>query len=104
VGRIRYSRVDAGAPDGTLVYIKPAFCGREPPDVFNCAHRSPTFPHETTADQFFTEAQFESYRQLGAFVMEHITASATAPGAPADLTPEAFAERIESHLRETRGR
>ncbi len=104
VGRIRYSRVDAGAPDGTLVYIKPAFYGREPPDVFNYAHSSPTFPHETTADQFFTEAQFESYRQLGAFVVEHITASATAPGAPAELTPDGFVERIEAHLRETRGR
>ena len=23
------------------------------------------FPHESTADQFFTESQFESYRQLG---------------------------------------
>ena len=23
------------------------------------------FPHETTADQFFDESQFESYRHLG---------------------------------------
>jgi hypothetical protein len=27
--------------------------------------RHPHFPHETTADQFFDEAQFEAYRALG---------------------------------------
>jgi hypothetical protein len=30
--------------------------------------RHPTFPHETTADQFFDEKQFESYRSLGHLV------------------------------------
>ena len=30
------------------------------------------FPHESTADQFFTESQFESYRALGAWVGEKI--------------------------------
>ena len=28
----------------------------------------PDFPHHSTADQFFTEAQFEAYRSLG----EHV--------------------------------
>ncbi|MEK8018164.1 MAG: hypothetical protein VSS75_014920, partial [Candidatus Parabeggiatoa sp.] len=27
--------------------------------------QNPSFPDETTADQFFNEAQFESYRKLG---------------------------------------
>ena len=27
--------------------------------------RNPSFPHETTADQFFSEEQFEVYRALG---------------------------------------
>lgn len=33
------------------------------------AHAS--FPHETTADQFFDDAQFESYRALGNHLAEH---------------------------------
>ncbi len=32
------------------------------------AARHPAFPHEPTSDQFFDEAQFESYRRLG----EHV--------------------------------
>lgn len=74
VGRIGYSAVDGAVEDGTLVYVKPAFYGAEPPDVFNYAHTSPGFPHEPTADQFFTEAQFESYRRLGAHVVESVEA------------------------------
>jgi hypothetical protein len=31
-----------------------------------------TFPHETTADQFFSESQFESYRSLGKFITDTI--------------------------------
>jgi hypothetical protein len=30
------------------------------------------FPHESTADQFFSESQFESYRMLGAYTMEKL--------------------------------
>src|SRR5262249_29829333 len=36
---------------------------------YRVAH--PEFPHETTADQFFTDAQFESYRALGDHLAEH---------------------------------
>lgn len=107
IGRIKYSEVDGDVEDGTLIYIKPAFYGTEPPDVFNYAQTTPTFPHETTANQFFTEAQFESYRRLGAYILEHIAgreATGTGPAAedgPKDqrhLTMEAFATRVEAHL------
>ena len=33
-------------------------------------HRNPTFPHQTTADQFFDEDQFEAYRALGLHIAE----------------------------------
>jgi hypothetical protein len=73
VGRIRYSVVDGtDAPDGILVYIKPACYGNEPRDIWSYLHRSPTFPHESTTDQFFSESQFESYRMLGAYTMEKL--------------------------------
>ena len=32
--------------------------------------RHPDFPHETTADQFFDEVQFEAYRALGYVIAE----------------------------------
>lgn len=72
IAKIRYSCVDEGAPDGVLIYLKPAFYGAEPRDVFEYAKAHPAFPHETTADQFFTESQFESYRMLGSHIMEAI--------------------------------
>ncbi len=63
---IRYSSADgAGVPDGNLVYIKPMLRGNEATDVRSYAVQSRTFPHETTADQFFNETQTESYRLLG---------------------------------------
>ena len=71
VGRIRYSVVDGDdAPDGIVVYIKPACYGDEPRDIYEYFKTNPTFPHESTSDQFFSESQFESYRMLGAYTME----------------------------------
>jgi hypothetical protein len=57
---------------GHIVYLKPCYLGTEPADVRAYAADSPTFPHETTADQFFTESQMESYRSLGAHVIEKV--------------------------------
>jgi len=74
IGSIEYSKIDGGCDErnGTLIYIKPAFYGEGPTDVFNYAQQSRTFPHETTADQFFSESQFESYRMLGTYIMATI--------------------------------
>jgi hypothetical protein len=86
IADIRYSCVDrrtasgAAMPDtgydpeydGTLLYIKPAFYGREPRDVYNYGQVSQTFPHETTADQWFSESQFESYRALGSYIVDQL--------------------------------
>jgi hypothetical protein len=59
---------------GRLVYIKPVLSGDEPLDVAyyaatNNKHGS-AFPHQSTADQFFNESQFESYRVLGMHSVE----------------------------------
>src|SRR5215470_7237191 len=79
IGRICYSSVDPDvngkkAPDGIIIYIKPACYGDEPRDIYEYFKRSETFPHESTADQFFSESQFESYRMLGAYTMEKLCA------------------------------
>jgi hypothetical protein len=60
---IRYP--EAGAVAGWLIYLKPSYPPDVPMDVRAYANLHPTFPHESTVDQFFTESQFESYRQLG---------------------------------------
>lgn len=81
LGRIRYSIADPstapgaapGARDGWLLYVKPAFCGSEPPDVCEYAMAHDQFPHEPTTDQFFSESQFESYRMLGSHVMQQMS-------------------------------
>ena len=56
---------DEPALVGTLVYVKASLTGDEDADVLEYARSHPAFPHETTADQFFDEAQWESYRRLG---------------------------------------
>ena len=61
IGRIRYS----GSKVGTILYIKPTRMQGLPSDVMHYAAEHATFPHESTADQFFSESQFESYRRLG---------------------------------------
>jgi hypothetical protein len=65
VGRIRYSAVDGAVADGIIIYLKATLSGDEPVDVMNYAAAHPDFPHETTANQWFGESQFESYRMLG---------------------------------------
>ncbi len=60
---------------GTLLYVKPALTGTEPADVLNYAARETGFPHQSTADQWFDETRFESYRKLG----QHIAHAVFAP-------------------------
>jgi Patatin-like phospholipase len=75
VGKIRYSCIDENAKDGLLLYIKPTVYGREPRDVLEYKKSYPVFPHQSTADQFFDEPQFESYRVLGSYIMDQICGS-----------------------------
>jgi hypothetical protein len=66
IGEIRYPDRDGRAGfTGTLLYVKASLEGHEPPDIMNYASEQGDFPHQTTADQFFDEPQFESYRKLG---------------------------------------
>ena len=70
VGTVRYSQVDQGGVDGTLLYIKPAIVGRENADLLNYRKVHPAYPHESSVDQWFDETQFESYRALGQYIGE----------------------------------
>lgn len=57
---------------GTLIYLKPGYQGIEPVSVRSYASANPAFPHESTADQWFGESQFEAYRALGKHIIETI--------------------------------
>ncbi len=73
VARIKYSEVDGNnVKDGFLIYIKPTLDGDEPIDLVNYKKANPDFPHESTADQMYSETQFESYRSLGFHMINSI--------------------------------
>jgi hypothetical protein len=65
IGLIHYEDVDARAVAGVLVYLRASLTGDEPADIRQYANACPAFPRQTTLDQFFNEAQLESYRALG---------------------------------------
>ncbi|MGO8038973.1 patatin-like phospholipase family protein [Rhizobium leguminosarum] len=50
---------------GLIFYIKSSMSGDENDYVMDYKVRNPTYPHESTLDQFFSEEQFEVYRALG---------------------------------------
>ena len=86
-GTIRYPETLPGE-DGEVIYIKASLTRRAPhgsppvagtvelPDVpgdvqnYKLEHKD--FPHDSTAEQWFTESQFESYRRLGQRVVARI--------------------------------
>jgi hypothetical protein len=65
VGKITYSNGSLGH----LIYLKASITGDEDVGVTQYRSIHSSFPHETTADQFFTEDQFESYRKLGLHIV-----------------------------------
>lgn len=66
VGRIVYPDQDKDQ-ENWLILFKNTLDGKEISPITNYKGKSGDFPHESTADQFFTEEQFESYRALGRY-------------------------------------
>jgi hypothetical protein len=52
-------------PEATLLVVKPNLHDELNVDVLAYAQKHPDFPHESTGDQSFDEAQWESYHRLG---------------------------------------
>ncbi len=61
LGKINYSKDEVGE----LLYIKSSVTGSENEYITEYRARNPSFPHQSTGDQFFDEEQFEAYRALG---------------------------------------
>ena len=98
VGCIRYRN----APEpGILLYIKASLTGDETSDVKQYADGHPSFPHQSTGDQFFDEHQFESYRELGRHLGLKVFAplfSPFTPNAAEPLTPAEIREALQTRL------
>jgi hypothetical protein len=100
VGTIRYPDINGSRPvTGTLVYLKSSMTGDEPTDVLEYRSRNGAFPHQTTADQFFDESQFESYRRLG----YHVGAEELHPGKLVLLYAESVARLDEERRKKFEG-
>jgi len=56
---------ETGARTCRIILLKPRVIASAPADVQEYATTHSTFPQETTTDQFFDQAQWESYRKLG---------------------------------------
>jgi hypothetical protein len=70
LAKVRYG--GATPTHGILIVIKPNLCEGLPVDLVNFKRQNPAFPQETTADQFFSEAQWESYFHLGTFLGQNL--------------------------------
>ncbi len=73
-----------GIHNGKILYIKPCLNGSEPQGIRAYAKTHSDFPHESTINQFFNEAQFESYRSLGSWefasIVDEFSQDPDAPG------------------------
>ena len=67
IGTIHYPPRGSGndGDGGVLVYIKSTLTKELPADIYGYKSANPSFPDQSTADQFFDESQFEAYRELG---------------------------------------
>ena len=77
LGNINYG----DSQTGYLLYIKSSLTGNERDYILDYQKYNTSFPHESTADQFFSEAQFEAYRALGEHIGEDLFHSELIKGA-----------------------
>ena len=73
IADIDYQDADGdGAENGLILYVKAGYHGTESAGVRSYAMANLDFPHQSTANQWFSELQFESYRSLGFEIMEDL--------------------------------
>jgi hypothetical protein len=93
IGRIEYP---GDVRPGWLLYVKPTYQATESLDIRNYATQHPDFPHESTVDQWFSESQLESYRALGASIMEDICTAGGSLNCPS-MTLQELKEVAETY-------
>lgn len=71
-----------GWEKGLFLYLKLSVTGNESEMIRRYRTLHPAFPHQSTADQFFNEEQFEAYRSLGVHVAEGLFSPAICGATP----------------------
>jgi len=71
MGNVTYNDGSAGQ----ILYIKPMMQDHLTVDVYSYWREHPTFPDQSTADQFFDERQFCAYRELALQLLATLTKS-----------------------------
>jgi hypothetical protein len=94
--KLYWSKVDRElCSEGIIILIKPSLQLDEKADLRQFARQNRDFPHQTTGDQWFDEAQFESYRRLGeecaVQVLEDLGLGTTLGETDEKLTPQTVA-------------
>ncbi|MBT2325747.1 patatin-like phospholipase family protein [Variovorax paradoxus] len=87
LAQVRY----ASGATGQIVLVKPNVSAALPVDLVNFKAANPLFPQQPTTDQFFDEAQWESYFRLGAEIgarLEGEMLDQVAMGAPGLFVPD----------------
>ncbi|OUL98433.1 patatin-like phospholipase family protein [Variovorax sp. JS1663] len=87
LAQVRY----ASGATGQIVLVKPNVSAALPVDLVNFKAANPLFPQQPTTDQFFDEAQWESYFRLGAEIGTRLEAEMleqVAMGAPGLFMPD----------------
>ncbi len=77
--------VAPGALFARIILIKPTLLAHVGVDIEQYHDTHERFPQETTMDQFFDEAQWESYRQLGLRIGQRVFTADGMPGYPEKL-------------------
>jgi hypothetical protein len=91
---------------GTLIYLTTTIVDGLRLELLGYLSAHPSFPDETTADQFFSEAQFEAYRELGYVIAGQMLGVEPEPGASAvvraalanDPTTAGYRDEFERRL------
>ncbi len=101
IAEIDYKWVDGeDVENGCLLYIKATVCGDEPVDILNYRSEHPGFPHQSTADQWFDESQFECYRRLGLEAVRTVLRVREGNWSANDWNMQELAKAAQSYLDE----
>ena len=79
--------------------MKPAVTTEDAADVRQYKLENPNFPHQTTIDQWYDEAQFESYRKLAYDSIVSAFRSCVPPRPVGTTQIQAFFESVEAQYR-----
>ena len=99
--RIVYgSSQDGPKKIGTLLVLKPALHPGLDLALLGYAGEHPSFPQETTGDQFFAEAQWEAYQGLGLDLAQALRPDwlAAVPGWARPVPPQALPQPLDGRL------